>query len=179
MTLAVCLRSLTFCRKDLEPIWWLWLYYMIYKCLLVFLSTEETPNPGQIPNYRRGASNLQGTSTLPHCCMQTLIIVLLSSASANKQPSAAAKYLKFGLISAEHLLPFVCTPVLVFSLGLVFMSEIWLFVLQSLQWRPLLARLLWTVDGCTWDSEALSVLICWHRWTSSDSKESFLGQLLF
>ena len=57
---------------------------------------------------------------------------LLLRTIMNKLPSTTAKYLKFWLILPEHLLPFFCTPVPVFScifklLGLVSVSEVWLF----------------------------------------------------
>ncbi|MGH0166351.1 UNVERIFIED_CONTAM: hypothetical protein FKN15_066772 [Acipenser sinensis] len=70
---------------------------MMDKYLPVLLSIEETINSDQIPNSicRNAALNLQGTSTMLHCCLQTLIRVPLSSPLANKLPSATAKYLKF------------------------------------------------------------------------------------
>ena len=129
---------------------------MMDKYLPVFLSIEDTINPDQISNSicRNAAPNLQGTSTMLHCYLQTLIIVPLSSPLANKLPSATAKYFTFLPISPEHLLPFFCTPVPMFlciveSLGLLFMWEVWLLAV-TLPRRPLLTRLLWIVDGCTW-----------------------------
>ena len=117
------------------PPWW---YCMMDKYLPVFLSIEDTINPDQISSSicRNAAPNLQGTSTMLHCCLQTLIIVPLSSPSVNKLPSSTAKYFNFWLISPEHLLPFFCTPVPMFScivesLVLVSMSEVWLFGCNS------------------------------------------------
>ena len=93
-----------------------------------------TVNPDQISNSicRNAAQNFQGTSTMLHCCLQTPIIVLLSSPSVNKLPSATARYFTFWLIHPEHVLPFFCAPVPMFScisklLGLASMSEVWLF----------------------------------------------------
>lgn len=92
------------------PPWW---YCVMDKYLPVLFSTEETSNSDQIPNSvcRNAAPNLQGPSTMLHCCLQTVILVQLCSPLANKLPSTAAKYLKFWLISPGHLLPFICTPV--------------------------------------------------------------------
>src|SRR4029434_7194543 len=99
---------------------------MMDKYLPVFLSSEDTINADQISNStcRNAAPNSQGTSTMLHCCLQTLIIVPLSSPSANKLPSF---YSQIFLISPEHLLQCFCTPVPMFScivesLGLVSMS---------------------------------------------------------
>ena len=104
------------------------------QCLPVFLSTEDTINPHQITNSicRHAAPNLWGTSTRLHCFLQTLIIVLLSSPSVNKLPAATDKYFKCWLISPDQLLPCFCTTVPLFlckveSLGLVSMSEVWIF----------------------------------------------------
>ena len=70
---------------------------MMGKNLPVFLSTDNTINPDQMSNSicRNAAQNLQGTSTMLQCCLQTLIIVLLSSPSLNKLPSATAIFFKF------------------------------------------------------------------------------------
>src|SRR4029434_6967918 len=98
MTLAVCLGLLYCCRIHLVPIIRL-PDGIACKYLPVFLSIEDTINPDQISNStcRNAAPNLQGTSTMLHCCLQTLIIVPLSSPSANKLPSSTAKYFNISI----------------------------------------------------------------------------------
>lgn len=92
-------------------------------------------------------SSFQVTTTVLHCCLQTLMMIPLSSLSANKQSSATAKYFKYWLISPEHLLPFFFIPLpvlscIVESLGLLSLWELWPFGCRSL-------ALVWTVDGFT------------------------------
>lgn len=71
-----------YCHAAIRP-WW---HCLMDKNLLVFLSTED--NSDQIPNTicSNAALNLQETSTMLHCCLQTLILIPLSSPSTNKLP---------------------------------------------------------------------------------------------
>lgn len=146
---VILLLQNKFRANHTPPSW----YCMMDKYLLAFLSIKNSINPDQISNsiWRNVASNLQGTCTVLHCCLQTLIVVPLSSPSANNLPSARAKYFQFWLISPEHLLSFFCTPVLMFSCVVAWPCfheggmAVW-------PWRPLLARPVRTVDVCTWDS---------------------------
>ncbi|XP_063785732.1 extracellular calcium-sensing receptor-like [Pseudophryne corroboree] len=67
------------------------------KYLPVFLNIKDTINPDQVPNSicSNAAPDLQGTSTMLHCC---LIIVPLSSPSLNKLLSPTAKYFTLFLL---------------------------------------------------------------------------------
>ena len=95
MTLAVCLGSLSCFRINLGPIihlpdgiaWWI--------SICPDFSALRTRLMHQISNSicRNATPNLKGTSTMRHCCLQRLIIVPLSSSSANKLLSAIPKYL--------------------------------------------------------------------------------------
>lgn len=69
MTLAISLRSL-FCQS--LPPWW---YCVRDKYLPLYLSIEKTINPDQVSNSicRNEAPNVQGTSTIHYCCLQTLL----------------------------------------------------------------------------------------------------------
>lgn len=81
------------------PTWW----YCMDKYLTVFFRTKNTINPNQMSNSicRNAALNLQPTSMMLYCCVQTIIIVPLSSPLTNKLPSATAKYLKFWLMGQK------------------------------------------------------------------------------
>lgn len=63
---------------DQMPPWWC---CVMDKNLRVLLSLEETTNSDHIPNSicSNTVSNLQETSTLLYCCLQTLILAGLSS----------------------------------------------------------------------------------------------------
>ena len=69
--------------------------------LLAFLHGEDLVNPEQISKsiYRNAAQNLKGTSAVFHCCLQTFIVVLLSSALSIKLPFSAARYFTFWFYS--------------------------------------------------------------------------------
>lgn len=77
------------------PLWW---YWMMDKYLTVFFSIKNTINPYQISNSicRNAALNVQPTSMMLHCCVQTLISPL-----TNKLPSATAKSLNFWLMGQK------------------------------------------------------------------------------
>lgn len=73
--------------------------------------------------------------------------LLCSPSVNNKCPSATARFFKLGLISPEQLLPFFCTrflfshfPVWLSHMAL-FPSQRYGFLVATVPWRPLLARL--------------------------------------
>lgn len=128
-------------------------------------------------------TNLQDTLPMFSYCLQTLITVQLSLVdlltglfSVNKLPPATADY----FISLKHLLPFICTPIPMFSC-IVFKSEMWLFGSNS---SKTTSGLLYLVDGCTWvplvfTSSWLMALLMSKRTVSmmclSSAKLSLLG----
>lgn len=73
------------------PPWW---YCMMGKYLLVFLSIKNAINPDQIFNSicRNAAPNLQGTCTMLHCCLQTLIIVPLLQPFGEQTPFCYSQF---------------------------------------------------------------------------------------
>lgn len=106
-----------------------WRYCMsMIKYLPVLISIEKTSNSDQTPNSvcRKATPQLQGTSTMLHCCLQTLILALAA-------------------IFCVPVPMFLC---IVESLGFVSMLEVWLVCHKS-SWQPLLTRLLQTVHVCT------------------------------
>lgn len=91
------------------------------------LSRQFWPNP-QLPVQKyspKPARNLYYASLLSADIHPSIVLKAFF-----KLPYVTAKYLKCGLFSPEHLLPFFCTTVLVFFVhelfGLVSSSEIWL-----------------------------------------------------
>ena len=135
------------------PPWW---YCMMDKYLPVFLCIENTINPDQISNSicRNAAPNVQGTSTMLHCCLQTLIIVPLSSPWRTSclllQPNISNFDSSVQSTCCHSSAPqFLCFRAYLSRLAW-FPHQRYGFLAATLPWRPLLARLLRTVDGCTW-----------------------------
>lgn len=107
---------------------------MLGKYQLVLLSIEDTIDPDQISNsiWRSATPNLQGTSTMLHSWLQTLIIVPLSSPSPTYCYSQVFQILIHGRtcchFSAPRSLCFLC---IVESLSLVSTLEVLLFTCNS------------------------------------------------
>lgn len=131
-------------RQSLETLTW----GQSYTSLMVLHDVQvsacisqhrEHINPEQISNFicMNAVPDLQRHSTRLHCCLQILTIVPLSSPSVNKVPSATVKICQ--ILTHESGIPAVIFlhPVPMFScisvklLGLVFMSEGWLFGCNS------------------------------------------------
>lgn len=139
---CTCVGSLPSCRINMGPdmclpggvAWWIYRSICLYFSALRMYSSW--PNLHTDPNMR-------GISTMPHCrlpadshCCSTL------SPSANKLPSATAKYFKFWLITPEYLLPICASK----------FSHLALFLLASPDFE---GKGAWCIDHLLyWDSLA-------------------------
>lgn len=148
------------------------------KCLLVFLGTEDTIKPDQISNSicspklarPKLARNLLRGLLLPvdtHYCIAlqwTNCLLLLYGQNISDFDSSV--YSTCCHFSAAQFICFCAW----LSLLALFPCGRCDFLAASLPWRPLLARLLQTVDGCTWvslvsaKSELMALLDIFQFW---------------